>query len=228
MRATVRETPWDFATRHAMMFTSSELLAAMSKSELLIPASWSNLGLAPLPAITSASSSSAACSTSLSSFSTSTTLWPSCESIRAVLSPTSPAPTITVRKPGNLLVAVGLYERGPVQGPFGASGHEHVSFAQYGVAVGQGPRPALRLDGHDREAQLLREVQFGEGLGKPRLRDLGFDQGLLLPEVDVVEQDRGGHRSRELLCYLPLVLYHPVGAHPLEDPRVDTAVARAT
>src|SRR5215208_1517782 len=147
MRATVRETPWAFAARQAMMFTSSELLAAISKSELLIPASLSSLGLAPLPAITSASSSSVACSTSFSSFSTSTTLWPSRESIRAVLSPTSPAPMITVCKSGNLLPVVGLYEWGPVKGLLGSSDHEHVPFVQYGVTLGQRPRPALRLEG---------------------------------------------------------------------------------
>src|SRR5215211_4033499 len=152
MRATVRETPWAFAARHAMMFTSSELLAAMSRSEPLMPASLSSLGLAPLPAITSASSSSAACSTSLSSFSTSTTSWPSYESIRAVLSPTSPAPMITVCKAGNLLLRVGLYERGPVQVIFGSPDHEHVPVVQHGFALGQGSRPTLRLDGHDREA----------------------------------------------------------------------------
>src|SRR5829696_569340 len=158
IRATVPETPWAFAARHAMMFTSSELLAATSRSELLMPASLSSLGLAPLPAITSASSSSVACSTSLSSFSTSTTSWPSCESIRAVLSPTSPAPMITVRKAGNLLLGVGLYEWGPVQGLLGSSDHEHVPFVQYGVAAGQRPWTALRLAGQDREAHLLREV----------------------------------------------------------------------
>src|SRR5215216_1250904 len=141
MRATVRETPWAFAARQAMMFTSSELLAATSRSELLIPASLSSLGLAPLPAITSASSSSVACSTSFSSFSTSTTLWPSWESMRAVLSPTSPAPMITVCKAGNLLRTVGLYEWGSIQGLLGSSDHEHVPVVQYGVAAGQGPAP---------------------------------------------------------------------------------------
>src|SRR5215204_4772765 len=141
-----------------MMFTSSELLAAMSRSELLIPASLSSLGLAPFPAITSASSSSAACSTSFSSFSTSTTSWPSCESIRAVLSPTSPAPMITVCKAGNLLRTVGLYEWGPIQALLGSSDHEHVSVVKYGVAAGQRPWSALRLEGQDREAHPLREV----------------------------------------------------------------------
>src|SRR5215210_7441908 len=159
MRATVRETPWDFAAKHAMMFTSSELLAATSRSELLMPASLSSLGFAPLPAITSASSSSAACSTSISSFSTSTTSCPSCESIRAVLSPTSPAPMITVCKTQNLLPTVGVYEWGVVQGLLGTSHHEHVPVVQYGLAVGQGPWPALRLESQDREAHLLREVE---------------------------------------------------------------------
>src|SRR5215212_4992651 len=141
MRATVPETPWAFAARHAMMFTSSELLAATRRSELLMPASLSSLGLAPLPAITSASSSSAACSTSISSLSTSTTSCPSCESIRAVLSPTSPAPMITVCKAGNLLRTVGLYECGSIQGLLGSSDHEHVPIVQYRVAAGQGPAP---------------------------------------------------------------------------------------
>src|SRR5215208_4200132 len=156
MRATVRETPWAFAARQAMMLTSSELLAAISKSELLIPASLSNLGLAPLPAITSASSSSVACSTSFSSFSTSTTLWPSWESMRAVLSPTSPAPMITVCKAGNLLRTVGLYEWGSIQGLLGSSDHEHVPVVQYGVVAGQRPWSALRSESQDREAHLLR------------------------------------------------------------------------
>src|SRR5215210_285764 len=206
-----------------MMFTSSELLAAMSRSELLMPASSSSLGLAPLPAITSASSSSAACSTSFSSFSTSTTLWPSCESMRAVLSPTSPAPMITVCTAGNLLLAVGPNEWGFVQGLLGSSYHEHVPFVQYGVALGQGPGTTLRLEDYDRQAQLLREIEFGEGLVEPLFRDLGFDQGLVFSEVDVVEQDRRGHRPRELLSYLQLRLYYPVGAYPLEHPRVDAA-----
>src|SRR5919112_2116880 len=160
MRATVRETPWAFAARHAMMFTSSELLAATSRSELLMPASLSSLGLAPLPAITSASSSSVALSTSLSSFSTSTTSWPSCESMRAVLSPTSTAPMITVCTAENLLQTVGLYEWGSVQGLRGSADDEHVPFAQHGVAVGQCPRPTLRLEGDDREAPLVREGQL--------------------------------------------------------------------
>ena len=58
---------------------------------------------------------------------------------------------------------------------------------------------------------------------EPRSRDLGFDQGLVFSEVDVVEQNRRGHRPGELLSYLSLGLYHSVGAHPLEHPRVDTA-----
>src|SRR5215208_4571890 len=198
-----------------MMFTSSELLAAISRSELLIPASLSSLGLAPLPAITSASSSSVACSTSFSSFSTSTTLWPSWESIRAVLSPTSPAPMITVCTAGNLLRSVGLDEWGPVQGLLGSSDHEHVPVVQYGVAAGQRPWTALRLAGQDREAHLLREVWFGEGLVEPRSWDLGFDDGLVFSEVDVVEQNRRGHRPGELLSYLPRGLYHPVCAYLL-------------
>src|SRR5215213_4591661 len=157
-----------------MMFTSSELLAAMSRSELLIPASLSSLGLAPFPAITSASSSSVACSTSFSSFSTSTTSCPSCESIRTVLSPTSPAPMITVCKALDLLPTVGLYEWGAVQGLFGSSDHEHVPVVQYGVAVGQRPWSALRLEGQDCEAYLLRETcpatPLGPGLrSEPRL-----------------------------------------------------------
>src|SRR5829696_1325817 len=188
MRATVRETPWAFAARHAMMFTSSELLAAISRSELLIPASLSSLGLAPLPAITSASSSSVACSTSFSFFSTSTTSWPSWESIRAVLSPTSPAPMITVCKAGNLLLTVGPDERGLVQILFGSSDHKHVPVVQYCIALGQGSRPALRLDGHDRKAHLLIEVQFDERFIQPLSWDPGFDQGFVFPKVDVVEQ----------------------------------------
>ena len=97
MRATVRDTPWAFAARHAMMLTSSELLAAMSRSARSTPASASSLGLAPLPWMTRASSCSVARSTSASSRSTRTTSCPSWESILAVLNPTSPAPMMTVR-----------------------------------------------------------------------------------------------------------------------------------
>src|SRR5918998_1737735 len=97
MRATVRVTPWAFAVRHAMMFASSDVVAATNSSDFLIPASANTLGLAPLPWITRASSCSVARSTSASLCSMRMTSCPSCESIRAVLKPTSPAPMITVR-----------------------------------------------------------------------------------------------------------------------------------
>src|SRR5215203_2874048 len=130
---------------------------------------------------------------------------------------------ITVCKAGNLLRTVGLYEWGPIQALLGSSDHEHVSVVKYGVAAGQRPWSALRLEGQDREAHPLREVQFGEGLVEPRSRDPGFDQGLVFSEVDVVEQHRRGHRPGELLSYLPLWPYHSVCAYLLQDPRVDAA-----
>src|ERR671916_956921 len=99
MRATVRATPWALAARHAMMFDSSELVAAMSKSDLSISTSRSIFGLAPFPCKTRASNCSDIRSTRASSLSIITTLWPSPESIRAALNPTSPPPTITTRTP---------------------------------------------------------------------------------------------------------------------------------
>jgi hypothetical protein len=65
---------------------------------------------------------------------------------------------ITVCTAENLLRTVGLDEWGSIQGLLGPSDHEHVPVVQYGVAVGQGPWSALRLEGQDREAHLLGEV----------------------------------------------------------------------
>lgn len=86
-----------------MMFASSEVVAAINSSDLLIPASHSTLGLAPFPCITRASSCSDAFSTSASFCSMTTTSFPSPESIRAALNPTSPAPSISIRTPLALL-----------------------------------------------------------------------------------------------------------------------------
>src|SRR5215213_6699167 len=130
---------------------------------------------------------------------------------------------ITVCKAGNLLRPVGLHEWGSIQGLLGSSDHEHVPVVQYGVAAGQGPWSALRLEGQDREAHLLREIQFGERLVEPRFWDLRFGQGLVFSEIDVVEQGWRGYSPCELLSYLLLGLYNLLCAHPLEHPRVETA-----
>src|SRR5215212_909556 len=172
MRATVRGTPRDLAARQAMMFTSSELVAAIRRSALSIPASASSLGLAPLPWTTRASSCSAARSTSASSCSTSTTSCPSCESSLAVLNPTSPAPMITVLMP---LPLSGVEKLGVVQVLLATPDHDHVPFPQHGVAARDRPGFAFRLDGEHRQAALAGERQIREALADPSRWDFGFD-----------------------------------------------------
>src|SRR5215212_9388402 len=186
MRATVRATPWALAARHAMMFASSELLAAISRSDFRIPASESSLGLAPLPWITRTSSCSVARSTSASLCSMRTTSWPSCESNLAVLYPTSPAPMITVRTP--LLPPPRMEEIGPVQVLFGPSNHDNVSLAQHGVRPRDGPRLTLPLP-----------------------RNLSLDQGFLFAEVDVVHNAGGSHSAGNLSPHVLLRFDDPVG-----------------
>src|SRR5215211_2823110 len=214
MRATVRATPWALAARHAMMFASSELLAAISRSDFRIPASESSLGLAPLPWITRTSSCSVARSTSASLCSMRTTSWPSCESNLAVLYPTSPAPMITVRTP--LLPPPRMEEIGPVQVLFGPSNHDNVSLAQHGVRPRDGPRLTLGLDGQDRQAALPREVQVGQALALPLPRNLSLDQGFLFAEVDVVHNAGGSHSAGNLSPHVLLRFDDPVGPDPFE------------
>src|SRR5215210_559005 len=223
MRATVRGTPLALAARHAMMFASSELLAAISRSALLIPASARSFGLAPLPWTTRASSCSVARSTSTSSCSTRTTSCPSCESILAVLNPTSPAPMMTVLIPSALLSLPGVEKLGPIQVLLAAADHDHVSLAQHAVAARYRAGLALRLDGEHRQAALAGEGQIREALADPLLGDFGFDQGFVLAEVDVVDDGWGGHRPGDLRSHLPLRLYDPVGPDHLQDPPVQLA-----
>src|SRR5918998_1817694 len=187
MRATVRGTPWVFAVRHAIMFTSSDVVAATSSSDFLIPASASTLGLAPLPWITRASSCSANRSTSTSSCSMSTTSCPSRESSRAALVPTSPAPIITVRTAASFLPARGVTVPRRTRWPLYPRLLQRVGDelgdlrgVRRGPDAGPPERLALRLGGALAAGDYRARVAHRLALGGGEARDVGDDGGLHL------------------------------------------------